>query len=497
MSKFKDFVKKMKISERIFSVCALIILVFALLPLFRLGLYASPFYDDYGYGSVVKHTVVAGGGLAEIIQAVIYNVKTTWYSWQGTYGSIIFMSVMPAVFGEQYYFIGSWVMIGALSVSVFCFSGTVARKYAGADRIQTAGVSSITVLLVVELIYTAHQGFYWYNGAVHYVFMYSLMLFMLTACINMIFSKNIALCVVHEVLLIFLSFLVAGANFVVALQGMLFLLTLGMISAIKKNKKGFLIIPAVLVYAYGMRLNLAAPGNAVRSAFYTGFSPVKSIYMSFWHAFLYIPEFTGLITVVVMLVLAPVLWNIVIKSNGKFRYPGIVSLYSFCLYATGFTPSLYGMGNPGLERTLNVVKFTMQLLLVINEAYWLGWIASKRAKKGVINEKTEHNVLYYFACAIIVLLIFKTSGNQAGSFSSYGAYYYVHTGEAANYRTEYLYTIDAINESAGGDVVVSPHVFRPWLLCGNYELSDNPAFEENVMMANYYDINSIRIETQK
>lgn len=42
------------------------------------------------------------------------------------------------------------------------------------------------------------------------------------------------------------------------------------------------------------------------------------------------------------------------------------------------------------------------------------------------------------------LMIFKASPNQAGHYSSYGAYYYVHTGEAYNFHQEYLERIEEI-----------------------------------------------------
>ncbi len=35
------------------------------------------------------------------------------------------------------------------------------------------------------------------------------------------------------------------------------------------------------------------------------------------------------------------------------------------------------------------------------------------------------------------IMIFQASSNQAGHYSSYGAYYYVHTGEAYNFHQEY------------------------------------------------------------
>lgn len=493
MKKIAKFVNKLNLKEEVLAALMIIAVIIAVIPLLRLALYATPFYDDYGYSLYVKRYLDMGEGLKGIIAGVSYSVKSSWYAWQGTYGSILFMSLMPAAFGEQYYCVGLWIIILTITVSVFDFSYTLAVRVCKSAKASGIIAASIISLFVVELINTAHQGFYWYNGAVHYTFMYGLMLLMLSNGIKIVCSEKTIECILRGVVLVILSFLVAGANFVVALQGIMIMAVLLVFSLVLRKKNSWILLPAIIIYAFGLWLNVSAPGNSRRGAYYNGFSPAKSILLSFKEAFTHIPQFTGLITIVFIVLLIPILWNIVHKMNYEFKLPGLVSLLSYCFYATGFTPSLYGMGSPGLERTFNAVKFTMQLLLVINEAYWLGWLANrlKRSGKNVI--KLNHNIIFYFAILVSCVWTFAVSNNQAGSYSSYGAYYYVHTGEAYNYRAEYLATIEAINDSMHGEVVVNAHVFRPWLLCGNNELDSDPNAEQNRFMADFYRVKSIRI----
>lgn len=88
----------------------------------------------------------------------------------------------------------------------------------------------------------------------------------------------------------------------------------------------------------------------------------------------HIPEYTGLVVLTVMLLLVPLIWQAVKSTDYRFRYPGIVLAWSFGLYATGYTPSLYSLGHAGLSRTLNAVKITYFMLLFLNEIYWCGWL---------------------------------------------------------------------------------------------------------------------------
>lgn len=489
-------IRKVRINETWFAICSFLLLAVALLPLYRLGLYSCPFYDDYGAAIYVKNFMLQDG-LKGIFEGIFYHVRTSWYAWQGTYSSIGFMCLAPMVFGEQYYFIGSWVIISMLAFSVFVFTFRMTRNFTKANRRKACIIANLVTVFLVELIYTAHQGFYWYNGAVHYTLMYSFMLLMLTVCLDILKAEYNVSVICLQIPFVILTFLTAGANFVVALQGLLIIFLFTAFGIIKKNRNTFALIPGFLVYVVGLYFNLSAPGNNVRAAYYDGYPAMKAILYSFVEAVKAIPRLTGLITVVITIAIIPVLWNIALNSELSYRFPGLVTLFSFCLFATGYTPSLYGMGFPGLDRTFNAVKFTFQLLLVVNEFYWIGWYSRKRIQKGKENKEVGYNVFYYLLCAGLAFLVFVTSNNQAGSFSSYGAWYYVHTGEAANFRQEHLNRLEIIEEGEGLDVVVSAHCFRPWLLCGSDELSENPEAEANRFMAAYYGLKSIRIRTEE
>ena len=71
--------------------------------------------------------------------------------------------------------------------------------------------------------------------------------------------------------------------------------------------------------------------------------------------------------------------------------------------------------------------------------------------------------------------------DKVGSYSSYGAYYYVHTGEAFNFYQEYMERVETIKN--GRDVVVvKPYSYRPQMLCMG-ELSENAYSGQNAAIA--------------
>ena len=290
------------------------------------------------------------------------------------------------------------------------------------------------------------------------------------------------------------AFLVAGGNFVTALQGLVVLLLIMALGIFFYKKRALLLLPSLCIYAIGFMFNIGAPGNSRRAESFVdwGYSPVESVLRSFLAAFQHLGEFTGWITVAIMVLLIPIIWQMVKKSSFSFRYPAVVLVISFCIYATGFTPSLYSLGHAGLPRALNSVKITYQLLLLINEVYWLGWLQERLQKNG---KKLPAGTVYWWFYPLmgaVMLFIFAVAPNQAGCYSAYGAYYYIHTGEAYNFYQQYMERVEML-KSEEENIVFEPYRFRPWLLCIN-DLSGNPDNESNRVVAIWYGKDTVVVD---
>lgn len=485
---------KIKFSDKVLAVLSLAALIIALIPLYRLALYAVPRYDDFGYGLNLWKEQRYGYGLLTIFKAGYETALSSHYSWQGTYSSIFMMAQMPGALGFDKYYLGPMMLITSLVVSVFFMTMVLTGVFLKADRYKRIIFSVIVTLTLTECIYTAQQGFYWYNSGVHYVFMHSLM-FMMTAF--MVLLDHVTHIVPRILLFLtvtFLAFVCAGANFVTCVQGILLLSGYIMILLIKNPRKSILYLPAFFIYTYGLRLNLLAPGNAHRQASYQGEGVIASVVDSLKEGVVNTWKFSGLFVLILMVIAIPVIRRMVKKTDFKFRMPGLFTLLSYCFYCTGYTSSYYSMGNAGLSRTWIAVCFTFQILLFANEVYWIGYLVQSHLAEKVYaltKVRFRHYVLYYAAALAMLLFSFHITQDKIGAISSFGAYYYIHTGEAYAFRQEFMERVDIIENSDGGDVVVPEYAYKPWFLI-NRDISEDPTQEENVMMSEYFGIDDLR-----
>lgn len=416
------------------------------------------------------------------------------------------MTLMPAVWGEQYYFLGPVFILLLLLAGSMVFTHVILRKVFRMEQWSSLAIQAVITIAEFMFIYSAQSGFYWYNGGIHYVGMHGFGLLFLSVAICLERAEGRTAKGLLFTASVLLAMITAGSNFVTALQGLLCLLTILLVSVVvERRRTGLWLLPSTLVYIIGFGLNVAAPGNSVRARSYVGwgYGPLESIGRSFLEAVKHIPEYTGPVVLMVMLLLVPMIWQAVKSTDYRFRYPGIVLALSFCLYATGYTPSLYSLGHAGLSRTLNAVKITYLLLLFLNEIYWIGWLRQlleKRAEQTTgqltIQKWAIRNGAaawwFYVLIGVACLVIFRASSNQAGHYSSYGAYYYVHTGEAYNFHQEYLERV-AILSGPEKDVQLPAYQFRPWFLCMG-EISENADNEANRSLAMWYHKDSVTLK---
>lgn len=504
MNKISEKVRKVlqwKPNMRLVAVVSVAALLLLLVPLLRIAFYTTPWYDDYLYGRFVKNFIKLECSFQSAWQGALYSIKIQWYAWQGTFSSIFFMSMVPSVWGDGYYFWGPLFLITILPVAVFMLVGVLVRSVLKADLASCVILQSVTAVAVIVFIYSSRDGFFWYNSGIHYVGMHSFLMITAAVWIKLLEGKGR----VSAVLLLFCSLigsvLAGGANYVTALQGLLLIMSIFALGALLRKKRSFLLLPSLLLYAFAFYKNVSAPGNNVRkdilSSSGLGMDAISAIGNSFVEACRHMWIFTGIRMLTLMILLLPIIWKMLKKTEFRFRFPGLVLLWSFCFYATGFTPSLYSLGHAGVDRTLNAVKITWQILLLLNQVYWLGWLKQKAEQNvddkaaifarrliSCFGEWTGIPLSFYLVMSMLMLGIFAIEPNQTAYYSSYGAYACVHSGEAYEFYKEYLARVEAVTN--GQDVVtVTPYHFKPeFLYLG--DLTDDPWNEANRAMATWY-----------
>lgn len=468
------------------AVAALLLL---LVPLVRISFCSTPWYDDYAYAKFTRNFILTYGmNLKSVLEGVLYCVKTEWYAYQGTFSSVFFMALMPGLWGDDKYFLGPLFLIGLLVFATMVLMRVIIVDIFGGDKKSCLFLQTASAIMLVELMYNAQQGFYWFNGGVHYVGMHSFCMLLVAGCIRLLTAKKTVAKALLMLWTVLGAVLVGGSNYVTSLQAAVLLVSIvGTVCVFDKNRrKVLLLIPAMLTYAVCFYLNVSAPGNAVRASAYVGWGldPVHAILQSFVEAAKQAGRYTEWMGLALLVLMAPVIWQMVGKCTFRFRLPGLLLAWSVCMYATGFTTSLFTLGNAGLARVWNVARMTYQVLLIVNEIYWLGWLRGSLEKKGKQVFDGRVSWLFYPAVGCAMLAVFALNPHRETWYSSYSAYHYVHTGEAYNYYQEYLDRMAYIQEP-GGEKVVRPYGFRPWLISVG-ELSDDPTNEANRALADYY-----------
>lgn len=476
-----------EIKEKWVAVLSVILMTLLMLPLIGLAFYSVPYFDDYLHIRFPKSFLLQYGGIDGWFQGVCYAVKSQYYAWQGTYSTQFIVSANPIILGEEYYGY-SVIFVILLFVGFSMFSVyRLTRRLLNMQTTSSWIMAVVVTVAMFELIYTAQQGVYWFNGAIHYTLMHGIMLLMLTLAIEIFFVKTDIRALLLMILVMLLGVVVAGSNFVTILQCFLALLTICFLGLFLKKKRIWFLLLPVCVYSWCLYKNISAPGNAVRASYFEGYGVVESILHSFKSAFLEFWNLSGFIMLVMLLLVIPVIVNAVKKMDFSFRYPGLITIYSICLYATGFTASYYGMGNSGVGRTWIVVKFTLQLLLFVNEIYWVGWI-TKKLEVPI----TKHYLAYYACLGGLAILIFGLTPDRIGTFSSFGALYYLYSGEAECFYKQYEQRLDEIKQ---GDEIVElkPYTCMPYFLCIG-DLSTNPTDSANSAIAQWYGKEAIYIK---
>lgn len=457
---------KWKINEKLVAVIAIIcFVIICLLPLLLIGRYDHPCADDYGYGYEAHVTWRTTHSIGETIKAAMQTSKHTYYTWQGTFTSIFLMALTPAVFGEQYYVIVPYLMLGILSISIFYLSKVLVRDLLKGSLANSVILSVILLFMMIEGIYTPASAFFWYNAAIHYTFMQAVMFLTIAFAVRSLTAKKKVISIITLLLATICAFIVSGGNYLNALIGIVLLVSLLFLSIIifalnkkDKEKKGkreipkfcWLIIP-VVIYAGGFIVNVIAPGNEVRGANFVDVSAMTAILRSFVSGFQYCGKWMSLFTFVLLILALPAVWKTVEKTKFRFKMPLLVLIFSFCLFSASFTSSHYGLGEAGLPRTFNNCKMLYHLLLVINEVYFVGWLRIKLrdGKKAKLQQiGISHWLIFYIIVSISLAGVFLACDNKEAYYPSYASAKYMYQGFALYYHVQYLERITILNDPA-------------------------------------------------
>ncbi len=473
------------ISQRAVLLLVLAALLLCLVPLLLLGNYDVPFADDYNYGLDAHLAYVHSGSLLRALEAALRRTGDAYLTWQGSYAGVFLMCLQPAVFREGLYVLTPWLTLGALLGGLFCLCVALFRRLFDLPRVTGAIAAGIAGLLCLLFSPYPVESFYWFNGGVYYTgfFGCSLAFFALALRCARLGGAG------RGILLGMLALFLGGGNLITGLSSSVIavsVLALLFISGKKREAKR-LLLPFLLLLL-GFLLNVTAPGNAMRAA---GIEhrpdALGAILGSFRLAAVFSLRWMRFPVLGALLFLGVLFWQVLPGSSFSFPFPPLVSLWSFCLYASMFCPAQYATGGQGAPRVLDVIYYAWILLLVLNLLYWLGWIRRRRPARA---DGPGLRLFPLLLAAAVWALALGASALLRGGLVPVAALSSLRSGQAAAYAAQAEERLAVLRDPEIRDPVFSPYSDPPWLLYSD-DITPDPEDWRNQGMAVFYEKDSV------
>lgn len=379
MKKTESFESRRDRTTALLCAFAVALLALSLVPMLLIAQYDLPLGDDVIYGGSVAQALQESPSVGTALSAAADVVAAKYESWQGTFFAIFLMALQPGVFGNAFYRITPYLMLGALIASTLLLTHTLVCSVLGMKRRVWLLLGAALCFFSIQLCVSPREGFYWYNGAVYYTLFHSLLLVLATLILRMFFTKRAWARAVFAALGVLISAVISGGNYATAMVCFELLVLAIVYAAVHKERELTLALALMLlVFGAGMAVSMLAPGNAVRQADviasgYTPSGPLKAIVLSLALGAVMAAGWFDIACVAIILIVAVLIGPALRRTQWRFRYPLLVVALLFGVFASQFTPSVYAASSPGPYRLRNVAYFVYLLLVALSAAYVTGW----------------------------------------------------------------------------------------------------------------------------
>lgn len=504
--------------DKILYRLVLIAVILSMIPVWYLGRYAVPSLDDYYFGIMPRQAWLETHSLGAVIKAAGEMVKFYFYAKQATYSSVFLMSLFPGVINERWYFVTPIIMTGMLMGSLTVLIHTVFSKCMGIKNKYLVGIVNLLIIfLSIQTMVVPLEGIYWYNGALHYIFMNSVMYFEIALILNYLKSDNRTAKIWMLVVSALLGIVVGGGNLITGLQACILValhivLIVCQIIADKKDNKflkrvgvagftkdGLLVLIPEVITVIAFLVNITAPGNAERQAFEEQMNPVKAVIESFYWGAVHGISWIKPMTIVVFAIIAVIIWKLCENNDRKYIHPLLMAFISYCIFAAMFTPTFYATSMDAPDRVKNIIGVAENVIILLNISNDFGYLRSKAVvcKK----EKTEASLLTgimkqtelkygtaIFGGLVILAVIFLLPESK-NTYTTLSAVRSIVIGDAARYYEESWERIDQYNDRTKDIVAVYPisDNAKPYLLFKQDISNDGEeGFWQNIEISDFY-----------
>ncbi len=484
------------------QVTALMMLAFAasLLPLLAISVYNHPSADDYNYSILTRQVWLETGSVLQVLKAAAETAVYYFNEWEGLYAAPFFLALQPGIFGETAYMLTPWMTIGSLTAGSLLFFHVLVRRILKGTKSQWLQLSAIGLFLMVNLLPSAVEGFYWHNGAFKYTVFHALLLALLCLAWHLeqpeTKHKPLKLAVLAAG-----TAVLAGCNHVTTFLGILLYLAWGVGYLLAgQRKKSMIPFLAGFIMTAGFLINLTAPGTAVRQATCLDRPGViGTILISISDTLRYYQEWMTPLFGVCLAAAVPAAWGTArrFRKTSGFSYPCPLLLVTgmTALQAAMHCPSVYAQGFSGNYRLINVSYYVFVIQAIFFLIYILGWLAVKLEKSrfaGLADGLDRRLSRIAWSSAAAFLLVFAAAlypsyENVAGI----NALTSLVNGKAAQYDREADARNQVLTEAGEDDTIeLEPFTVTPKVLFFE-DLDPSPDNWKNQAAAEYYGVKAV------
>ena len=141
--KIMDIGKIIREKDKLAAVLLTVFFALQIIPLLYLGRFNHPTSDDFKYGTYSHTAWQETGSLAAVLEAAAKGVAEDYQTWQGSYSALFLMRLEPSVFGEKYYGLVPFIMLGLLSIGTLYFLRTMFKVVLKSDSLHYISISML------------------------------------------------------------------------------------------------------------------------------------------------------------------------------------------------------------------------------------------------------------------------------------------------------------------------------------------------------------------
>lgn len=480
--------------------------ILSLLPLLYCAVYDYATGDDLGYSAAVHQLMLQGASLADILQSIWGQVVKSWYTFQGTWSSIVLFQLQPGLWGERAYSITPYIALLCLVGGTgYLLWELLVRRLHFKTGLYRA-ILAILMMLMVQYMPKIRGGMFWYTSVAHYVIPYGAALLCITWAMRWLDTGWMRY---YLPMLLFMAYLGGAGYPPIVLAAVLFvLIMLGAVRGMIGQAAGearihralLLLLPLGLELA-GFVVSAVAPGNKVRGGEDFGFGLGRAV-GTIGAALLrgvtdgigYV--ISGRLTLVGLLLIAVLAYEAydVMNARVNARYPMAAVVLAYLVSAAVRAPEIYA----GVEVSGGVPDvdyFVTMLCLAIAICYVMVWGKNRMADRqqalatdmAMWNQRVRTPVMLL---SLLFCVVFAR--HLIGGTVDYTCMTYITSGGLSDFAEQMEERLAILEDDSMQDVVL-PQMNEYQGPIMHMPLSEDPNAFTNTVTAEYYGKRSVTV----